>query len=220
LLRIALSNVAEALPDQHVIPHRIDFEAQDIRPLIQPIRDKTHCPILFLLLGHTLGNPLDRRAVMSNIAASMADEDHLLLGVELFRPDHIADILIHYQNEPFYRAVFNPLSFSGLTRTDGALEIAFNETTHNVEVHFRLLKDISVHLGNSNRLPLTTGQRILIFISHRFTSSELVELCSDASLRVERMVSDDENSYSLVLAGPVARPKPTDSIRVGSHGNE
>lgn len=72
--------------------------------------------------------------MLSNVALSMAQGDHLLVGIELFRPDRIADILGHYQNEPFYRAVFNPLTFCGLTRSDGALEVGFNETTRNVEV--------------------------------------------------------------------------------------
>jgi len=204
LLNIALANIAAALPDQHVICHRVDFEARDFRALTQPIRDEAHCPILFLLLGHTLGNPLDRQAVLSNVAVGMADDDHLLIGVELFRPDRVADVLAHYQNEPFYRAVFNPLSFSGLTRTDGTLEIAFNKATRDVEVHFRLLKDVTVDLGNSSRLHLTRGEGLLIFLSHRFTSSELADLCGEAGLQVEQMVSDRENSYKLALVSPVA----------------
>ncbi|HYT42111.1 MAG TPA: L-histidine N(alpha)-methyltransferase, partial [Methylomirabilota bacterium] len=160
---------------------------------------ETGFPSLLLFLGHTLGNPVDRQQALTNIAASLVPEDILLVGVELYQPHKVSSILDHYRNESFYQAIFESLSFAGFQRRDGTLEVRFNDTTKDVETYFRLNKDITVQVGPSESIQFKAGNKILIFLSHKFNEIELREMCSLAGLNIFEAALNEDQTYLLAF---------------------
>lgn len=198
LARIAVRNISAELPWLTVVTWQIDFEANPFRDIVDRIR--TGYSNLLLFLGHTLGNPFDRLRTLSNTRNSMGSQDTLLVGVELYQPTRVHEVLEHYRNEPFYRAVFNPLTFAGLQREDGILEVSFNELTKNVEVHFQFTKDVSVRISPSEVIEFKSGEKLFIFLSHRFSEAELREMFPMAGLHVRDILLDDDRTYALIFA--------------------
>jgi L-histidine N-alpha-methyltransferase len=195
LAMIAAHNITAVASALQPTTYIIDFELAPFPNIIAEIEQQGIRSNLFLLLGHTLGNPAHRDRALMNISQSMSRGSYLLVGVELYQSSRVSEILDHYRNEPFYRAVFNPLTFGGIGWDDGNLEVSFNEQTRDVEVHFDftrecLVEDVSFH----------EGDRLLIFISHRFETNELIGLFTQAGLQIHRMIFDDEQSYVLVLS--------------------
>lgn len=200
LLQIARQNISTRLPRLDVITHRIDFEADSFAEIVKRLWTETLCPSLLLFLGHTLGNPTDRLQTLSNIGDSMGARDNLLVGIELYERAGVDEVLEHYRNEPFYRAIFNPLTFAGVMRTDGELGVSFNESSKDVEVHFELARDVRICVDASEEIFLRRGERLLIGVSHRFEEAELRELFPSAGLHIRDLVFDENRTYALVLA--------------------
>jgi len=98
LSAIALRNVTSVIPSLAARAFIIDFEKHAFQELVSQIKQLSSYNNLFLLLGHTLGNPANRGQALSNISQSMNRGDYLLVGVELYQPSRISSILNHYQN--------------------------------------------------------------------------------------------------------------------------
>lgn len=201
LLRIAVRNILARLPWLSVVTYLIDFEANPFRKIVDSVRADTGCSNLLLFLGHTLGNPFDRLRTLSNIGNSMGSSDTLLVGIELYRPDRVNEVLAHYRNEPFYRAVFNPLTFARLQREDGVLDVSFNESTRDVEVHFHFAEDIFVRISPSELIEFQKDEKLLIFLSHRFDEAELQDMFPQVGLHIDDILLNDDSTYALILAG-------------------
>jgi len=200
LLQIAIQNILSKLPWLDTSIHRIDFEASSFRDIIHQVQEKNQFPVLALLLGQTLGNPPNRLQALLNIRQSLRVNDSILIGVELFQQDRISEVLAHYQNESFFRAIFNSLTFAGLQRADGVLEVSFNELTRDVEVHFTLTKSIQIRANPFGDIKLEKGDRLLIGVSHRFIEPELKELLTTSGFVIQDIVLNDNRTYALILA--------------------
>lgn len=200
LSSIALRNIESIMPSMALKSFIVDFETAMFSDVITNVNQNSNFPNFFLLLGHTLGNPAMRDMALMNIAKSMSHESFLLTGVELYDSAKIASILEHYKNEPFYRAVFNPLTFCGIQNDDGFLDIKFNHKTRNVEVYFEFVRDFSSEISPFEGIAFKKGERLLIFLSHRFDRTDLGNLFAQAGLRIQKTVQSDDQSYLLVLA--------------------
>jgi uncharacterized SAM-dependent methyltransferase len=198
LLEIAVRNILDAAPWLTVYTAQVDLEQKPFTQELSRFYAEKNYFGLLLLLGHTLGNPKDRQIALSNVARSMRSRDHLLVGIELYRPDRVTEVLAHYMNEPFYRAVFNPLTFIGLQRDDGLLQVSFNETSKNVEVNFLLQNTINVDLPSSETLRFVEGDSLLIFLSHRFELNEIEDLFLKTGFAKPLAFVDQDSGYCLV----------------------
>lgn len=204
LLGIAKAHLLASEPSLNVEAHRIDIEGGQAANSLKEIRSTSPSPALFLFLGHTLGNPANRLQTLSNIRYSMNPGDKILVGIELYHPERVSEVLKHYQNEAFYQAIFNPLTFAGIGRTDGQIIISFDEATRDVVVHFELAADFQIKTMISGDIDFISGERLQIGISHRFEQTEIQELFSQAGLHVDKLLLDGTESYVLVLAGRYA----------------
>jgi len=200
LLEICKRRVCSNFPLMQVKSFQIDFEKNSFGQIVDTVAAISEYPCLLLFLGHSLGNSLDSRQTLLNIRDSMRSEDTLLIGVELYQPERIEEILGHYRNEPFYRAVFEPLTFVGLKRDDGSLEVSFNREARRVEVHFEFWQDVTVLGSTTETVEFQRGEKLLIFISYRFTKRELQETFSSVALEIRDTIIDDAGSYLLLYA--------------------
>lgn len=199
LMDIAEKNILKALAGVKITKVRVDFEAGPFGKILEELL-VPYNSAFFLLLGQTLGNPRDRLTTLRNISDSMRSSDYLIVGVELFQTERLNDILKHYTNEVFHKAIFNPLSFSGIQRDDGQIEVIFNQELHDVEVYFCCEKNITIQLPSGETLDLKKGTRILIGLSHRFDQQELYVLFSNANLKIRQFILDEASSYALVVS--------------------
>jgi uncharacterized SAM-dependent methyltransferase len=200
LSQIAVSNISNKFPCIKIKTYPIDFESSPFHEIVDSIREKNEYPNMFLFLGQTFGNPVDRLQTLLNVYDSMEVRDALLVGIEYYQPDKIDYILEHYRNEPFYRAIFNPLTYAGLQREDGVLEILFNEITKDVETYFKLINDVRVQINNSEYIEFKKDDKILLFISHRFAEMELRNMFKQARLHIHDIILNDDNIYALIFA--------------------
>lgn len=200
LSSIALRNIESVMPSIALESFIVDFETTLFRDVITNINRNNNFRNFFLLLGHTLGNPAKRDVALRNIVQSMNYESYLLTGVELYDSTKISNILEHYKNEPFYRAVFNPLTFCGIQKEDGILDIQFNRRTQNVEVYFEFTRNFSSEIPPFESTSFKKEERLLIFLSHRFDRNELENLFTQSGLKIKKTVQSEDQSYLLILS--------------------
>jgi len=199
LLKIAKRNLLESFPTLEIQTALIDFEQRQFQDELDNIHFYSTFEKIYLFLGTTLGNPFDRMRTLENIRNSINNGEKLLIGVELYDENKIDDVLSHYCNTPFYNAVFNPLTFAGLSPEDGKLEVVFNKGTRNVEVHFIINEKISVIHNENAVIEFNQYDDLLIFISHRFTKAELLSDLGNLDFSVSSILLDDESNYALSI---------------------
>jgi len=202
LLNVALTNLQKIFPDVPIDSHVVDFEKGAFQTTISKINHTNKYPNIFLLLGHTLGNPLNWQSVLKNIATSMRKGDYLLIGVELYEVERIKEILAHYDNRPFRDAVFNPLTFAGIDINDGVLNILFDRQKRNVEVDFvfKNAKYAEVETENfRDTVAFEKESSLKIFVSHRFLKDELFGALEAAGVRTIDHITDNRNTYMITV---------------------
>lgn len=201
LLKIAKATLLKNEPSLNIDIFEVDFEtAQSVSNFRRVLLPSIPCS-LFLFLGHTLGNPANRLQVLSNIRSCMKSGDKIMIGVELYRQGKEFQILEHYQNEAFFRAIFTPLTFAGFKRSDGEIIVTFNETTRDVVVRFDIRADLRIRTTLSEDIVLKSGDDLQIGISHRFERTELSELLLSAGFDMHTLILNRDESYALVVAG-------------------
>lgn len=200
LLTIARNNLLSEFPALKLRTYQLDFETKSLE-ILADVNGDAHR--LFLFLGQTLGNPSKPIKALENIREGMRTGDHLLVGVEMYHSNRIEQVLEHYRNEPFYAAIFNPLTFAGLTRNDGLITVEFERVSRDVKVYFVLTTNVLIQLPDLEKVELNVGDRILIGRSHRFTVDDLETLFARANLRFDSLVRNKSHSYCLCLLKPV-----------------
>ncbi|WKZ44278.1 MAG: L-histidine N(alpha)-methyltransferase [Anaerolineales bacterium] len=205
LLKIAKENIVSALPAFGVINTEVvDFENESFADAVLK-----YLPIdqysLFVLLGHTLGNPLNRIATLTNIRNSIIDKNSsgFCVGIELFDKAKVNEMLMNYQNDAFRRAVFTPLTFVGLSPEDGLLDIGFNHSTKNVEVYFEFYKEVHIDCGALGSVEYEKGDRILLFLSHRFDLETLRQNFAETKFEIVATLLNPKANYALLFSVPV-----------------
>lgn len=177
----------------------LDFEECRIEPQRSLFPQLPRLPNLFLFLGHTLGNSSDRVRTLSNIANALSLNDKLVIGVELFDCARPSACLRQYDHEVFRDAVFAPLTFVGLTRRDGTLEVRFNTFQRDIESWFSFAHEVRISIAGSETASFETNDSILLGISHRFDLDEVSHLCSSVGLKVLGVQRDEARSYCLLV---------------------
>jgi len=205
LLDIAKNNIVNAFPSfEHTSAEVVDFENDSFSDIIKKYLPNDRFSLL-TLFGHTLGNPLNPTKVLANIRNSMiySNDCGFCIGIELFDPTKVKEILANYQNKAFHKAVFNPLTFVGLSQKNGALNINFNYETKNVEVHFEIHQKTRIDCGSFGYVDFEEGDNILLFLSHRFNLDTLRQNLIDARFETRASILDSKTNYSLLLSMPI-----------------
>jgi uncharacterized SAM-dependent methyltransferase len=204
LLEIAISNLSKIASDFTPVSLILDFEDDDFpsnfsREILALGSHRS--TKLILLLGHTLGNPSNRIQTLSNLEAIMQVGDILVLGMDTYSEENENLILQSYQNEAFYKAIFNPLSFCGIERADGSINVSFDKGSKDVKVEFELSSNIEVFTDPTTpEICFSAREKIVIGTSHRFTLQEIGEMLSTCNLNLIKNIKDESNPYVLTIA--------------------
>lgn len=166
---------------------------------------------LYVFLGGTLGNfePAESEAFLGELAARMAPEDRLLLGVDRVKDRGVLEAA--YNDAEGWTAAFNRNVLTVLNRELGAdfdvdafrHEAFFNESASRIEMHLVAGREQRVTvpaLATSYRF--AAGERLHTEISRKFTPAGLEAELGHAGLtRVDHFEPED-GAFSLLVAAP------------------
>jgi L-histidine N-alpha-methyltransferase len=200
-----LRQAAVTLSDRYEVPvHAVvgDFR-EDLPKLNRNGRQ------LWAFLGSTIGNftPVERRSLLGDFRAAMADDDHLLLGTDLVKDE--TRLLAAYDDAEGVTAAFN---LNVLAVLNGALHADFdlqgfehvarwNAACRWIEMRLRArdpqtvrVRDLDMHVGFS------PDEEMLTEISAKFEPSLVADELTWASLPPVQMWLDGHGDFMLTLA--------------------
>ena len=160
-------------------------------------------------LGSTLGNlaPVDRPAFLAEIAASVAEEDVLLLGVDLVKDE--ATMIAAYDDSQDISAAFNKNILTVINRTrDGDLpidafdhETAFFPDSGCMKQSLRANRDVTATLKAIElTVDFARGESIHTEWSCKFTIDGITAALADAGLTVIEALTDRNDYFALIVA--------------------
>jgi L-histidine Nalpha-methyltransferase len=204
MLRATARTVRAAYPGIAVSEVVGDFE-RDLGPL--PGRG----PRLIAMLGSTIGNlhPEERATLLASLAGDLADDDALLLGVDLVKD--VARLRAAYNDETGVTEAFVRNALSALNRD---LEATFEQRRFVYEAFWDPRNDwmdiglraTEAHTVSVEPLELELsfdeGERLRVEISAKFRRAVFVMELERAGLTVESWWTDRANEFAVVLARP------------------
>lgn len=163
---------------------------------------------IFCLFGSTIGN-LSREEsceFCKKVAKIMHSDDYFLLGIDMVKN---RKILFNAYNDSlnitsaFNKNILNAINKQIETDFDpGSFEhlAFFNEEQHRIEMHLKAKKNIeTVSPYFSNKILVKKGETIHTENSHKYTNKEIEKLAKTAGLNIQKIFTDQENWFSLVL---------------------
>jgi L-histidine N-alpha-methyltransferase len=160
-------------------------------------------------LGSTLGNlaPVDRPAFLAEIAASVADEDVFLLGVDLVKDE--ATMVAAYDDSQGISAAFNKNILSVINRTLGGdlpldafdHETAFFPGSGCMKQGLRANRDVTTTLTDVGlTIEFARGELIHTEWSCKFTIDGITAELAQAGLTVTDALTDRNDHFALIVA--------------------
>ena len=208
-----LRETAEAL--------KLEDSSLDVRPQVRDITwdldfvDDLPRPVLFALLGSTIGNFTGEAAegLLSNVRSAMREGDLFLLGADL-RPGEgksIERLEAAYNDAQGITAEFNLNMLRVLNRDAGTnFDVAafrhralYSEREGRIEMH--LVADVAqeVRIPGSEIVRIGAGESIRTELSCKYDRSVLTRMLESARLEITRWCTDEDGLYSMALAAPV-----------------
>lgn len=190
----------------------VGFEREYIDGLMEvTARRERGQHMLVLFLGSTIGN-FDRLAgirFLGQVRETLLPGDYLLLGTDLEKP--ASQLLAAYDDELGVTAAFN---LNLLARVNRELDANFdlnqfahvarvNDRERSVEMHLQSLKRQRVCIPAAEAIvDFAEGETIWTESSHKYSTSEVVEIAREAGFRCESQWIDQEWPFaeSLLVA--------------------
>jgi len=199
-----LSETASALhadyPGLRIVPVTADVS----RDFQLPRHDG---PVLFALLGSTIGNfdEMHARQLLRRIRQLMEPADRFLLGADLHKD--VGELTAAYNDAAGVTARFNLNMLQVLNRELGAdfdtstfLHRAFyNEQLHRIEMHLVSSVDQVVTIPGMGRIALGQGETIRTEISCKYDRAGIDVLFSAAGMTLEEWHTDDLQRFALAV---------------------
>lgn len=172
-------------------------------------------PVLFALLGGTLGNFSGEAGVdlLRNVRAAMGGPDLFLIGADL-RPGEgksIERLEAAYNDERGVTAEFNLNMLRVLNRDAGTNfdltkfrhEAFYAEAEGRIEMHLVAETEQEVDVPGAESVQIRAGESIRTEVSCKYNRPVLSEMLESASLEIVRWCTDEEGLYALALASPI-----------------
>jgi L-histidine N-alpha-methyltransferase len=168
----------------------------------------------FCFLGSTVGNLLREDAIwlLHNLGEAMRYGDMLLLGVDMVKN---RDVLENAYNDgegvtaDFNRNILNVVNSIALTnlRPEAFEHVAFyNQELSRIEMHLKAREGLTVESPFvEGAVTIGKGETIHTENSHKFTRKHIEDFASAAGLEIQRILSDEQEWFSLVLLAKTAR---------------
>lgn len=198
---------------------RLEEEHPGLRvsPVVADITDPLELPsdlpgpILFALLGSTLGNFPDEAAtsLLDHLVAEMAPDDLFLMGADLRASESKPVELLEaaYNDAQGVTADFNRNALRVLNRRlgadfdPGAFEhrAFYDAERGQMEMHLVSLRDQVIRIPGLDPISLREGETIRTEVSAKYDRPTVEELFRGVGLEVARWVEDPRSRYALVL---------------------
>ena len=233
--RILLAAMASAVPERTYAPVDVagDFlratteslkaedPSLDVRPQVRDITwnldfaDDLRGPVLFALLGSTIGNFEGEAAtkLLSNVRSAMRESDLFLLGADL-RPGEgktIERLEAAYNDAQGVTAEFNLNMLRALNRDAGTdfdpaafrHEAFYDEREGRIEMHLVAEYAQEVRVPGAGTVPIGEGESIRTELSYKYDRPVLTGILEAASLEIVRWCSDENGLYAVTLVSPI-----------------
>ena len=190
-----------AYPDLQIMPVVADI-SKDFR------LPRHEGPVLFALLGSTIGNfdDAEARQLLHRIRGLMEPRDCFLLGADL-RKDR-AELEAAYNDSEGVTAKFNLNILEVLNRELGAdfdltaftHQAFYDEELHRIEMHLVSSQEQVVAIPGIGWIALRQGETIRTEISCKYDRPSIERLLSEAGLELVEWHVDEHRRFGLALA--------------------
>ncbi len=199
---------------------RDEYEELDVRPVVQDIShplefvEGLERPVLFALLGSTIGNFDGDAAIamLSNIRQAMDDGDCFLMGADL-RPGpgkSLERLEAAYNDAAGVTAAFNLNILRvindrlGTDFDPAAFEhrAGYNAEAGRIEMHLVSTGDQVVQIPGGDAVEIRQGETIRTEISCKYDRATVEALFASAGLSLRKWFQDPGDLYTLVMGGP------------------
>jgi len=200
---------------------RLEDPSLNVRPQVMDITKDLKFvgelpgPVLFALLGSTIGNFVGESAqgLLSNVRSAMCERDLFLLGADL-RPGagkSIEHLEAAYNDTQGVTAEFNLNMLRVLNRDAGTNfdltafrhRAFYNEKEGWIEMHLVAESAQEVHVPGADVVHIGAGESIRTELSCKYDRSVLTRLLESARLEIVRWCTDQVGLYAMALASPV-----------------
>ena len=200
---------------------KMEDPSLDIRPQIRDITwnldfvDELPGPVLFALLGSTIGNFVGEAAggLLSNVRSAMREGDLFLLGADL-RPGEgksIERLEAAYNDAQGITAEFNLNMLRALNRDASTnFDLAafrhralYNESEGRIEMHLVAEVAQEVRIPGDGIVRIGAGESIRTELSCKYDRPVLTRMLESARLEIRRWCKDEDGLYSMALASPL-----------------
>lgn len=166
---------------------------------------------LIAFLGGTIGNfaPERSRHFLRRLATLLADDDRLLLGVDLVKDR--GELEAAYNDSAGVTADFNKNVLVAINKSlgadfelDGWQHVAFYDERQSwIEMRLRATRDQRVRIAVVDlELEFRAGDEIQTEISRKFTRQSLADDFAASGLVIDEWFTDPRERFALVLAAP------------------
>ena len=193
---------------------REEYPTLGVEPLVGDIAeplalgDDLPAPAVIAFLGSTIGNfdPAGARRLLRNVAHVMREGDRFLLGADLRKDPRVIEAA--YNDRQGVTAEFNLNVLRVLNRELGANfdldafehRAFYDRTLHRIEMHLVSADDQRVQIPGVGPVRFAGGESIRTEISCKYDRESLSTMLDSANLRIERWITDQAESYALVVA--------------------
>ena len=187
-------------PDLRIMPVNADI-TRDFR------LPKHDGPVLFALLGSTIGNfdEINATRLLRRIRGQMEPLDSFLLGVDLRKNARVLEAA--YNDVQGVTARFNLNLLQVLNRELGAdFDLAayshrafYDEHLHRIEMHLVSEREQVVTIPDIGRIAVARGETIRTEISCKYDRAAVQMLFEAAGLEIEEWHTDEHQRFALVL---------------------
>ena len=193
---------------------REEYPTLGVEPLVGDIAeplalgDDLPAPAVIAFLGSTIGNfdPAGARRLLRNVARVMRQGDRFLLGADLRKDPRVVEAA--YNDRQGVTAEFNLNVLRVLNRELGANfdldafehRAFYDRTLHRIEMHLVSADDQRVQIPGVGPVRFAGGESIRTEISCKYDRESLSTMLDSANLRIERWITDQAESYALVVA--------------------
>ena len=233
--RILLAAMAQATPERTYAPVdvageflrataeslRVEDPSLDVRPQVRDITwgldfvGDLPGPVLFALLGSTIGNFVGEEAdnLLTNVRSAMGESDLFLIGADL-RPGEgksIESLEAAYNDGQGISAEFNLNMLRALNRGVGTnFDLAafrhrafYNEREGRIEMHLVAKNAQKVRIPGDGVVRIGAGESIRTELSCKYDRKVLTRMFESARLEIVNWCTDEEGLYAMALVSPV-----------------
>jgi L-histidine N-alpha-methyltransferase len=167
-------------------------------------------PILFALLGSTIGNfdPASAVALFRRVRSVMRAGDRFLLGADLRKS--VRKIERAYNDAAGVTAEFNRNMLRVINRSLGADFVperfdhraVYDSVHHRIEMHLVARSAHAVRIPGLGLVPFRAGESIRTEICCKYDRTTIASMLADAGLKLDYWRVDAEDRYAICTAAP------------------